>query len=37
MGYHFPEISPGKESACIYCDFCTLVCPEFAIFAVSLD
>lgn len=31
-GYHYPEIAPGKETACVHCDFCTLVCPEFAIF-----
>ncbi len=37
MGYHFPEIAPGKESACVHCEFCTLVCPEFAIFATQLD
>jgi 2-oxoglutarate ferredoxin oxidoreductase subunit delta len=37
MGYHFPEIAPGKESACIHCEFCTLVCPEFAIFSTSFE
>jgi 2-oxoglutarate ferredoxin oxidoreductase subunit delta len=37
MGYHFPEIAPGKEYDCIHCEFCTLVCPEFAIFATPLD
>ena len=31
-GYHYPEIAPGKEEACVHCDFCTLICPEFAIF-----
>ncbi|NIS82850.1 MAG: 4Fe-4S dicluster domain-containing protein [Anaerolineales bacterium] len=31
-GYHYPEIAPGKENSCVYCDFCTMVCPEFAIF-----
>ncbi len=31
-GYHYPEIAPGKEDACVHCDFCTLICPEFAIF-----
>jgi 2-oxoglutarate ferredoxin oxidoreductase subunit delta len=31
-GYHYPEIVPGKEEACIHCQFCTMVCPEFAIF-----
>jgi 2-oxoglutarate ferredoxin oxidoreductase subunit delta len=31
-GYHYPEVIPGKEDACIHCQFCTMVCPEFAIF-----
>jgi 2-oxoglutarate ferredoxin oxidoreductase subunit delta len=31
-GYHLPEILPGKEKLCVHCQFCSLVCPEFAIF-----
>ncbi len=31
-GYHYPEIAPGKEEACVHCQFCSLICPEFAIF-----
>jgi 2-oxoglutarate ferredoxin oxidoreductase subunit delta len=31
-GYHVPEVAPGKEEACVHCQFCSLVCPEFAIF-----
>jgi 2-oxoglutarate ferredoxin oxidoreductase subunit delta len=31
-GYHYPEIVPGKEGSCVHCQFCSLVCPEFAIF-----
>jgi len=31
-GYHFPEIIPGEEDNCVHCQFCSLVCPEFAIF-----
>lgn len=34
-GYHYPEIAPGKENACVHCDFCTVVCPEFAIFTME--
>lgn len=34
-GYHYPEILPGKETSCVNCEFCTLVCPEFAIFSLS--
>ena len=31
-GYHIPEIASGKEDACTLCDFCAMVCPEFAIY-----
>ena len=31
-GYHFPVVAAGKENQCANCEFCTLVCPEFAIF-----
>jgi 2-oxoglutarate ferredoxin oxidoreductase subunit delta len=31
-GYHLPAIAKGKQDACIHCQFCSLVCPEFAIF-----
>jgi 2-oxoglutarate ferredoxin oxidoreductase subunit delta len=36
-GYHYPEIAAGKESSCVHCDFCTMVCPEFAIFTVEVE
>lgn len=36
-GYHYPEIAPGKETACVNCEFCSLICPEFAIFTLPLD
>lgn len=35
-GYHYPEIRAGKEQACIHCEFCTIVCPEFAIYSVEV-
>jgi 2-oxoglutarate ferredoxin oxidoreductase subunit delta len=31
-GYRYPEVVPGKGAECIHCQFCSLVCPEFAIF-----
>lgn len=31
-GYRYPVIAAGKEEACVNCEFCTLVCPEYAIF-----
>ena len=33
-GYHLPDIIAGKEQDCVHCEFCTLVCPEFAIFTL---
>lgn len=34
-GYHLPQIAPGKETGCVHCEFCSLVCPEFAIFTTE--
>jgi 2-oxoglutarate ferredoxin oxidoreductase subunit delta len=34
-GYHLPEIAAGKETECVHCEFCTMVCPEFAIFTLE--
>ncbi len=31
-GYHYPVVAAGKESACVHCGFCKLICPEFAIY-----
>ena len=31
-GYHIPEVENGEEKVCVHCEFCSLVCPEFAIF-----
>ena len=36
-GYRLPVVAPDKQQACAYCQFCTLVCPEFAIFVESCD
>jgi 2-oxoglutarate ferredoxin oxidoreductase subunit delta len=33
-GYHLPGIVLGQHEACVHCEFCTLVCPEFAIFTL---
>ena len=35
-GYHYPEIVPGKENGCVHCEFCTMVCPEFAIYTLEV-
>lgn len=33
-GYHFPAIVIGKENSCVHCEFCTLICSEFAIYTL---
>jgi 2-oxoglutarate ferredoxin oxidoreductase subunit delta len=33
-GYRIPMVILGKETECVNCEFCTLVCPEFAIFTL---
>ncbi len=33
-GYHYPSIVIGKENDCVHCEFCTLICSEFAIFTL---
>ncbi len=35
-GYHLPEVARNKEEACIHCQFCSLVCPEFAIYSTEV-
>lgn len=30
-GYHYPMIAEGKDTACVLCKFCDLMCPELAI------
>jgi 2-oxoglutarate ferredoxin oxidoreductase subunit delta len=34
-GYHYPKVAEGKESSCVLCRFCDLVCPELAIFTTN--
>lgn len=36
-GYHYPTLVAGKESDCIHCQFCNLVCPEMAIYTVDIS
>jgi 2-oxoglutarate ferredoxin oxidoreductase subunit delta len=31
-GYHYPMVAEGKDGACVHCQFCSIVCPEFAIY-----
>ena len=34
-GYHPPIIAKDKQTACINCKLCELLCPEFAIYSVK--
>ena len=34
-GYHYPE--PIREDACVDCDLCESLCPEFAIYSESVE
>lgn len=36
-GYHFPVVAQGKESACVHCGFCDLMCPELAIYTTEVS
>jgi 2-oxoglutarate ferredoxin oxidoreductase subunit delta len=34
-GYHYPE--PVNENACVDCDLCENICPEFAVYSVPIE
>ena len=36
-GYHFPLVAKGKETSCVHCRFCDLICPELAIFTTEMS
>ena len=36
-GYHYPMVAIGKESACVHCRFCDLLCPELAIYTTDVS
>ena len=35
-GYHYPIVVEGKETACVHCRFCDLICPELAIYTTEV-
>jgi len=35
-GYRYPVVATGKDVACVHCEFCSLVCPEYAIYTVEV-
>ena len=35
-GYHYPVVAEGKEDECIACQFCSILCPEFAIYTEEI-
>ena len=37
-GYHYPEVREEPPfKVCINCNFCALVCPEFAIYSLPVE
>ncbi|MEM4314970.1 MAG: 4Fe-4S binding protein [Nitrososphaerota archaeon] len=36
-GYRYPKVKPGKESDCVNCKMCSLICPELAIYTVEVS
>jgi len=36
-GYRIPMVTNGAADKCVHCGFCTLVCPEFAIFTLPIN
>lgn len=36
-GYRIPMVSSTKLDECVNCGFCTLICPEFAIFTLPIE
>ena len=36
-GYRYPIVAEDKADACIDCEFCSLVCPEFAIYTEETE
>jgi 2-oxoglutarate ferredoxin oxidoreductase subunit delta len=36
-GYLIPMVAEEKTDQCVDCGFCTLVCPEFAIFTLPQE
>jgi NAD-dependent dihydropyrimidine dehydrogenase PreA subunit len=35
-GYHYPVVAEGKEEECVACQFCSIICPEFAIYSEEI-
>lgn len=35
-GYHYPIVAEGKDSSCVHCRFCDLICPELAIYTTEV-
>lgn len=36
-GYHYPIVAEGKETACVHCRYCDLICPELAIYTTLVE
>ena len=36
-GYHYPETVNKDSNECVNCEFCMLICPEFAIYTLPVN
>jgi 2-oxoglutarate ferredoxin oxidoreductase subunit delta len=36
-GYHYPQLKADSDHHCVNCEFCAMICPEFAIYTVEVD
>jgi 2-oxoglutarate ferredoxin oxidoreductase subunit delta len=36
-GYHYPQVVPDGDKHCVHCEFCTMICPEFAIYTLEVQ
>jgi 2-oxoglutarate ferredoxin oxidoreductase subunit delta len=36
-GYHYPQLKDSVGLHCVNCEFCAMVCPEFAIYTVEVS
>lgn len=36
-GYHYPQLNESGSHQCVNCEFCAMVCPEFAIYTLEVE
>lgn len=35
-GYHYPQLIENSSHHCVNCEFCAMICPEFAIYTAEV-